>query len=143
MALIELVYVSAASTSFTRPGLMALMEKARLRNREQNVTGVLLHDDGSFLQVLEGEESVVSATFEKIAADSRHGKVQVLSRRPIEQRTFGDWSMGVLWVDQHAGRELGLNRYMRTGYTGGGLGSALVARVLNAFRDGNYRRAAA
>lgn len=54
---------------------------------------MLLYSEGSFMQVLEGEEETVEALMSKIADDPRHHEIIVLSREPIEARDFGKWSM--------------------------------------------------
>ena len=140
MALTELVYVSAATQPFTRESLMALVAKVRSLNERNALTGVLLYDQGSFLQVLEGDDVALNETFARIEGDVRHKALQVLSRRPIIERTFDDWSMGLVWVDPSLTPALGFNSFLRNGYIGPKRGSALADRVLNAFREGRYRR---
>ena len=55
---------------------------------------MLLFTQGTFFQVLEGKKQSVRALYEKISQDSRHNNVLVLAQRCIEERNFGDWSMG-------------------------------------------------
>ena len=64
-----------------------------LNNEGQGLTGVLLHKDGNFLQVIEGDETAVAALFEKIRVDPRHAGIQPLLKGAIEKREFPDWSM--------------------------------------------------
>jgi hypothetical protein len=91
---IQLVYVSSARRRFTLNQLVKLLEQSRDRNARLGVTGLLLYKDGNFLQVLEGEGSVVRALFRRIEADSRHVDTTVLIDEPITERSFPDWSMG-------------------------------------------------
>ena len=58
-ALMHLIYSSAATQVFTPEDLAALLALARKKNASLAVTGMLLHIDGSFLQVLEGEPEAV------------------------------------------------------------------------------------
>jgi hypothetical protein len=62
-------------------------------NRRDDVTGVLVHDGKWFAQMLEGRESIVSATFERILRDWRHSDVSLVSMHPVSERRFGDWWM--------------------------------------------------
>jgi Sensors of blue-light using FAD len=106
MDLIELVYVSAAVRMMRDAELAQLLSKARSDNAMRDVTGLLVYEKGSFLQVLEGEPAVVDELFTRIGRDPRHAQVQMLSRQNIETRTFGDWRMGFAKVDRALAREL-------------------------------------
>jgi hypothetical protein len=74
--------------------LKALLKKARLRNEAIHITGMLLYLDPFFIQILEGEEAILSESFKKIKQDARHDKVKIIYRKPIEQRSFPTWTMG-------------------------------------------------
>jgi hypothetical protein len=52
---------------------------ARKNNATSNMTGVLLFDSVSFVEMLEGRRNVVEATFQRIQRDDRHSNVQILS----------------------------------------------------------------
>lgn len=94
MALIALTYVSAAQHMMTSPELLEILKVSKENNRPLNITGMLLYRDGYFIQVLEGEEAAVVELFEKISQDDRHHHVLEVSREVIDNRSFGDWSMG-------------------------------------------------
>jgi hypothetical protein len=68
-------------------------------NKDKNITGILLYRGGNFLQVLEGEQEVVEALYEKIKKDPRHRDVMTVSKRQIEQREFNGWEMGFVNLD--------------------------------------------
>ena len=55
---------------------------------------MLIHKDGSIMQVLEGDESAVEQLYSKIKKDTRVKSLLVLMRRAIEMREFSDCSMG-------------------------------------------------
>ncbi|TWT89477.1 BLUF domain-containing protein [Stieleria varia] len=95
-SLIQLVYASAATVEFSDEMLRELLRFARDNNHSLNVTGVLLFIDGTFFQVLEGEPQVVHSLYEKIEKDPRHTNVLQLASREIEERNFGQWSMGYI-----------------------------------------------
>jgi hypothetical protein len=75
--------------------LNAIMDTANRRNERDGLTGALLFDPLWFVQILEGEREAVSATFHRIATDERHDAVTLMDVRPIEQRLFGNWWMGL------------------------------------------------
>ena len=67
--MLQLVYASAANVPFTAEALRELLARARTTNTGLDVSGVLLHVDGSFLQVLEGEHEVVEKLLERVGRD--------------------------------------------------------------------------
>jgi Sensors of blue-light using FAD len=62
-------------------------------NRRDDITGALIHDDKWFAQALEGPETLVSATFERILRDPRHSDVRLIKMQPVETRRFAAWWM--------------------------------------------------
>ena len=92
--MIELIYGSSACQPMTWEQIEDLLRTSRAKNAAKGVTGLLLYQDGSFIQALEGEAAAVEELFREIAADPRHSGVLVLSRGEIERRSFADWSMG-------------------------------------------------
>ena len=55
---------------------------------------MLLHGNGTFLQVLEGDDSVVDTLIDVIKKDTRHIDMKIVRRESIASRQFADWSMG-------------------------------------------------
>ena len=62
---------------------------------------MLLYKDGSFMQVLEGEEGAVTKTFDRISEDSRHNGIIVICKETAESRNFDGWSMGFRTVNDN------------------------------------------
>jgi hypothetical protein len=138
---IQLVYASAATSAFTPEALRELLHRARATNTSLDVSGMLLHLDGSFLQVLEGEPAVVNELYAKIARDRRHARVITLVTRSIAERNFPDWSMGFF---DGSGRASSLAGYRAgTGFADLVGDSAAVLRIVRDFRDGRWRSLAA
>ena len=73
--------------------LDAILEKSRQNNVLVGVTGALMFNAGYFVQVLEGPQGAVEATFERIQQDARHGDVQLVEFAPVPERAFENWSM--------------------------------------------------
>jgi hypothetical protein len=94
MGLITLVYVSFATNPLNDEELKKILAVARKNNQEAGITGMLLYRDGFFMQVLEGDEAVVNAKYNRIAEDPRHRGVMKVYSHPIEERSFSKWSMG-------------------------------------------------
>lgn len=94
--MIELVYVSQATGPMHDDALRRVLRQARRNNAERDVTGALVYLRGRFAQVLEGRAEVVEPLFERIRVDPRHVGVRVVSHRPVEQRSFPEWTMAYL-----------------------------------------------
>ena len=87
-------YVVCASTAShlpTKAELHAMLEETREINAQASVTGILQYKDGSFLQVLEGDqEAVVMKLVTKIKEQQRHKDCQILLRGTSDHRLFPD-----------------------------------------------------
>lgn len=90
----HMMYASDAATTFNKSQLTALLARAREKNRRLGITGMLIHKNDRFVQVLEGDEAIVKGLYATISGDSRHTGITVLAEGQIAQRNFQDWSMG-------------------------------------------------
>tara|TARA_R110002051_G_scaffold322938_2_gene415055 strand:- start:1999 stop:2430 length:432 start_codon:yes stop_codon:yes gene_type:complete len=87
------VYKSKAISDLSLAQIEGLLEKARLFNSANNISGCLLYYEGEFIQYIEGNQIKVLKLFDRISLDKRHTKVQLLSHGLIEKREFKNWSM--------------------------------------------------
>lgn len=78
----------------------SILATSRRNNAPDGVGGVLMFNNGCFLQVLEGSSAAVSVTFERIQRDNRHDQVIVLEASYPEERCFVDWSMAFVGADR-------------------------------------------
>ncbi len=97
--LYHLGYVSTQTRTISPAEILSLLHDAREANHKLGVTGLLLHRDDSFFQVLEGPEATVRGLFEKLKRDTRHQRVEVLFEGACDEREFPDWSMGFSELD--------------------------------------------
>ncbi|MEM1356212.1 MAG: BLUF domain-containing protein [Planctomycetota bacterium] len=91
-----LVYTSRAEVEFTPTMVAELARKATARNALEDVTGLLVHGGGRFLQVLEGDYFILRKLYTSIVRDPRHTDCQVLIEDNSTQRRFPGWQMGHL-----------------------------------------------
>jgi len=104
--MVRIVYVSVATQPFSEDDLLHLLAKCRSSNTERSISGQLIYSDGTFMQVLEGPESAIDETYNKIKDDPRHKNVQLIERKAIRQRQFPDWSMGFKSLSRDELREI-------------------------------------
>lgn len=95
----QVVYTSSATRQLHTEDLAQILREARERNHRLDVTGMLLYNEGTFLQVLEGDEETVTALYERIKGDERHHRVVTLMNQPAKKRAFGKWMMGFRNLD--------------------------------------------
>lgn len=101
-ALIQLVYVS--SLTFSARLKASIFDEveghARTYNEKNGITGILCYGNSHFLQCIEGKKSKVLALQERIFSDKRHKNVKILLIQKIEQRSFVDWRMRLLFLER-------------------------------------------
>lgn len=98
----QLIYTCALASSTDVKDLREIATQAAQSNADRELTGVLLCQDGSVLQVLEGDQSTVESLFTKICQDSRITRPLVLLRRLAAKREFPSWSMGFRHADERS-----------------------------------------
>jgi len=141
--LIRIIYASTATSPMNLADLLDLLEAARGKNLPLGITGMLVYEDGSFLQLLEGKSDAVRALFARVQADRRHTAVTKLVEEPIEAPTFADWSMGFV----RAAREdllsiPGCNDFFATGARLRDIDLARARVVLKKVREGMWHKKA-
>ena len=70
-----------------------IVERSKDLNRKDQISGALIATRTHFLQVLEGEFAPVNQTFFRIASDSRHENLELVSFNQVEKRLFEGWVM--------------------------------------------------
>jgi len=101
MSLIQLIYVSTAKGELVEEDMRKILDSSVRRNASQQITGMLLYSERSFMQVLEGEPSAVEETMSRIDKDIRHENILVLSKTKVATREFANWSMGFRGISAH------------------------------------------
>ncbi|MBT8155938.1 BLUF domain-containing protein [Epibacterium ulvae] len=66
-----------------------------MRNNERDgITGYLLRDNNTYLNVVEGPTAAVEAMLRRVAKDSRAFDFQIFSLMPTQERQYPAWCMG-------------------------------------------------
>jgi hypothetical protein len=113
----HIIYMSSAVVPFSPAELQSLLEVSRRNNTALGVTGILLYKDGNFLQVIEGEKTVLDQLYAKIALDPRHGGVMTFFREEIPEREFPGWSMAFRDLNTDVGNHPeGFNELLNTSF---------------------------
>jgi hypothetical protein len=96
----RIIYTSTATDALAATGAETVRVQAEDNNARDRITGFLAYSADSFLQIIEGPVSEMSALFARIEADQRHTDIEVLLDEPATQRFFTDWSMHYLDLDK-------------------------------------------
>ncbi len=97
--LIQMVYISRANSIFSdsNGGMPAevsnILRKSRRNNRAKNIVGALYFGNGCFFQCLEGDERDLMSLYKVLESDTRHHDLRIILKKPIQQRSFGNWEM--------------------------------------------------
>lgn len=112
MPLHRLIYCSRACEP-DEATVRQILGACERNNPKDHISGMLLFTSDFFVQLLEGSRSAISRRFLKIAADSRHRDVEILSSGASEFRIFDRWSMHYVAVAN--GSDEGLRRFSVNG----------------------------
>lgn len=93
MPMIQLTYISTLHNS-DGAELSSIVNTSARNNKLHSVTGMLLYQDGSIMQTIEGSTAAVHALYARIQGDARHHGVIEMVRERISSRQFAGWSFG-------------------------------------------------
>ncbi|WP_210509055.1 BLUF domain-containing protein [Naasia sp. SYSU D00057] len=102
----SLIYTSTETQPFDGEQLEELLTVSRRRNGAHGISGMLLYNDGRFMQALEGDEQTVRDAYALISADERHDSLKVVTQGAVEGRSFPEWTMGYRRVGDEDLREV-------------------------------------
>ena len=141
MELVHCIYCSVSTDkNIDKEALDEILSQSRRNNEKKGVTGVLLYDSNSFFQVLEGDRAVVERLYDTISFDSRHDRMTKILIEPIEERAFGEWSMGYPKISRAELETVeGLNDFFSQGKSFIDLEEGRAKNLLNAFKGGKWR----
>lgn len=88
----QLIYMSEPF-GFDDGILNGILSISRRNNVRDGLTGALVCRRDIYLQLLEGPEAAVEATYARIKRDDRHLAIACLVAEPVEARLFPDWAM--------------------------------------------------
>jgi hypothetical protein len=100
MVLRRIIYTSKAKKKFSKRNLLDLLHEARAYNTLDNITGILMHREGCFLQVIEGESNVINNLVTRLKRDARHNEFKIIFDSSVNNRFFSNWAMGCADFDQ-------------------------------------------
>lgn len=92
--IVRCLYASRAASVLTPVMVEDILERSRVNNPAQGITGILCYSGDVFIQVLEGGRDEVCELYNAIVRDKRHSHVRLLAFEEIRERKFSNWTMG-------------------------------------------------
>ena len=92
----QLTYISEPFPWINVEDLHNILEIARSFNAENQITGCLIYSKKLFMQILEGDQEIIDALYERIAKDKRHFNIELLHTSNVGDRIFSNWAMAYL-----------------------------------------------
>ncbi len=89
----HIVYVSIATSELNKEMLAQIEQIAQKNNRQNGITGILVHGNKSFMQIIEGREDKITKLMSTIYTDTRHHSIEILRQEFIPSRQFSNWHM--------------------------------------------------
>lgn len=87
MPLAQIVY-SSQPFGFTASVLDDILTVSRARNGRDDITGTLICRGDMYLQLIEGPDTAIQATYKRIIADDRHLDIDLLLSHNVTSRLF-------------------------------------------------------
>lgn len=139
-ALVHCIYTSVEAHPFSEAEITQLVRESRMKNQQHGITGLLLHVEDTFFQILEGPAEAIRELYDKILLDSRHARITQIIFEPIARRYFGDSQMNVARLSpaELAGM-LQEDSPKTLEHLLSGLDEGRAKRLLRAFADGRWR----
>jgi len=98
--LYRLVYTSVRKQSCDEDCIKDILASCIKNNNALNVTGILIHTNDRFLQILEGSYENVSTLYNRIKDDPRHGASNMRFCEAVNERHFTNWHMAYKHLDE-------------------------------------------
>jgi hypothetical protein len=92
----RLIYSSISSKEVGFDTVGEILTQAVSKNKENEITGMLVYDGHHFLQCIEGDDLAIDALWQKLNIDPRHHSLHINGEEQDEKRLFSSWNMGYM-----------------------------------------------
>lgn len=91
----EVLYCSTLAPDLPPTTVGSITSRARARNAERGITGLLVFDGMRFCQHLEGPRDALDTLMQRIERDPRHTDIRVVYEAPLAVRRYTGFGMGL------------------------------------------------
>lgn len=104
-------YISTANLELRDHTISDIMDRTNEFNKSHDITGILLYNERSFFQLIEGEKKIIKDLYEKITEDPRHHDIIKFLEKPVSRLPF-DGYMTDFITDTKRFNEAKLKNYL-------------------------------
>ena len=94
--LYSICFISNSVQLLQEDELESFLAHSIVHNVVRNISGILLYNEGTFFEVMEGEYVDISVLISKIKRDSRHNNVTIMIEQEISNRLFDSFQTGIV-----------------------------------------------
>lgn len=95
----QMVYVSKARPGLATADVEQILDIARQKNHALDITGFLLFNGKTFVQLLEGPPENVTRLYGQIEPDDRHKQTRILLEHRATSRLLSSWAMAYSYTE--------------------------------------------
>jgi len=90
----SLIYVSRAEENVDYPEILDILTHSWKYNHNSYISGMLLYDNGYFMQLIQGPIATIDKLYARIANDTRHTDIKLIGEELLHQRDCTGWGIG-------------------------------------------------
>lgn len=82
----SLIYVSKAAGNVDYDEILNILTHSWKYNHNSYISGMLLHDNTHFMQIIQGPIATIDKLYTRISKDPRHSKIQLIGEELLHTR---------------------------------------------------------
>ena len=91
----SLIYVSKASEGISHQDILDILTQSWKFNHNSYVSGMLVYDNGYFIQLIQGPIKTIDNLYARISGDRRHTDIKTLGEEQLHLRDCNGWGIGI------------------------------------------------
>lgn len=91
----SIIYVSKAADNVGHEDILNILTQSWKFNHNSYISGMLVYDNGHFIQLIQGPINTIDKLFARISKDPRHHDIKKLGEEKLHLRDCNGWGIGV------------------------------------------------
>ena len=91
----SIIYVSKAADNVGHQDILDILTQSWKFNHNSYISGMLVYDNGYFIQLIQGPIKTIDKLFARISKDPRHHHIKTLGEEQLHLRDCNGWGIGV------------------------------------------------
>ena len=90
----SLIYVSKAKKNVDHEEILKILTHSWKYNHNSYISGMLLYDNGYFIQIIQGPIATIDRLYTRISKDPRHSNIKLVGEEFLPVRDCNGWGIG-------------------------------------------------